>query len=158
MKKLMWLLAGLLLTVPAFADDVIGTTQQPTYLMAFSAEGGNLKDDVLTFESFSRVIYFSDRPARSAGHMSMADFIKLWSQDDGNTFLADPPNAVVSIAGQPDEAKVVVELKAPALKAGAISFAIRVIEGKLPEQFGECAVFVDGCIPGMLGVFSHLGG
>jgi hypothetical protein len=55
---------------------------------------------------------------------------------------------VVSIAGQPDEAKAVVELGGPVLKGAAINFAIKVIDGKLPKQFGECAVFVDQiCIP-----------
>jgi hypothetical protein len=79
-----------LLAGPVFAGDVVDASRQPVYLMAFSAEGGELKGDVLTFNAFSPVISFSDRPARSAGHMGMADFIKLWSPDNCNAFRADP--------------------------------------------------------------------
>ena len=46
------------------------------------------------------VIWFTDRPARDAGTLSMRNFVGLWSVKGTNTFATDPPNvAIVYTAG-----------------------------------------------------------
>ena len=41
------------------------------------------------------VIWFTDRPARDAGTLSMRNFVGLWSVKDTNTFATDPPNVAI---------------------------------------------------------------
>ncbi len=41
------------------------------------------------------VIWFTDRPARDAGTLSMRNFVGLWSAKGTNTFATDPPNVAI---------------------------------------------------------------
>ena len=41
------------------------------------------------------VIWFTDRPARDAGTLSMGNFVGLWSAPGTNTFAIDPPNVAI---------------------------------------------------------------
>lgn len=41
------------------------------------------------------VIWFTDRPARDAGTLSMRNFVGLWSAPGTNTFATDPPNVAI---------------------------------------------------------------
>ena len=41
------------------------------------------------------VIWFTDRPARDAGTLSMGNFVGLWSVKGTNTFATDPPNVAI---------------------------------------------------------------
>ena len=41
------------------------------------------------------VIWFTDRPARHAGTLSMRNFVGLWSAKGTNTFATDPPNVAI---------------------------------------------------------------
>ena len=41
------------------------------------------------------VIWFTDRPARDAGTLSMRNFVGLWSAKGTNTFTTDPPNVAI---------------------------------------------------------------
>ena len=43
-------------------------------------------------------LYFSDRPERVVGHMTTEQFVEQWSEGP-NSFLEDPPNAVLSYVG-----------------------------------------------------------
>ncbi len=41
------------------------------------------------------VVWFTDRPARDAGTLSMRNFVGLWSTPGTNTFATDPPNVAI---------------------------------------------------------------
>ena len=41
------------------------------------------------------VIWFTDRPARDAGTLSMGNFVGLWSAPGTDTFATDPPNVAI---------------------------------------------------------------
>lgn len=43
------------------------------------------------------ITYFSDRPIRNAGEMPLVKFMKLWYQNDKNSFAENPPNAVLHV-------------------------------------------------------------
>jgi hypothetical protein len=47
-------------------------------------------------------LMFSDRPERIVGHLSSAQFVDGWG-DGENSFLADPPNAVLSFLAADDD-------------------------------------------------------
>ena len=53
-----------------------------------------------------QTLYFSDRPARVAGHLTMPAYLDEWTARAGpNNFAKDPPNATLSVyeAGEEGE-------------------------------------------------------
>lgn len=87
-------------------------------------------------------VFFADRPRRFSGHLRNTDFAEYWTAAaDG--FAADPPNAAVVIA-ESDAPPVIVELQDFALAAdGSLSYAVEVLEGELPAQADDVALFID---------------
>jgi len=125
-----------------FAEHVIDDSKNTGYLFVLSATSGSLKGDTLTLNGVPNVIYFSDRPARIAGHMSASKFVKLW--DKGvNSFKADPPNATLSILEKDVSKNVVLELMSVKQKKGSVVFKVEVLEGMVPVEFNTGDLFVD---------------
>jgi len=126
-----------------FAENVIDDSENPGYLFVLSATSGSLKGDTLTLNGVPNVIYFSDRPARKAGHMSLSEFIEMW--DKGvDSFKADPPNATLSVLKKEGAKNVVVELMSVEQKRGSVVFKVAVLEGMSPESFKMSSLFLDG--------------
>jgi hypothetical protein len=89
------------------------------------------------------VLFFSDRPERIAGHMTNERYLKLWREDGKDSFLADPPNATVSVFADDTEANLVVTLRNPQYNGDDLTYDISVLQGKLSEKGGPCSVFID---------------
>ena len=72
----------------------------PDFLFVVTGQEGTVvpSDDGFTFtftEDRDRVVMFTDRPARFAGHMPIDQFLSLWGEN--GTFEEDPPNAEVEL-------------------------------------------------------------
>jgi hypothetical protein len=89
------------------------------------------------------VLFFTDRPNRIAGHMTNERYLQLWREDGKDSFLKDPPNATVSVFAGDKVTDLVVTLKNPQFKGEDVTYDIIVIQGKLPDKGGPCAVFID---------------
>jgi hypothetical protein len=89
------------------------------------------------------VLFFTDRPERIAGHMTNEGYLRLWKEDGKDSFLADPPNATVSVFADDKGADLVVTLRDPQFDGGDLTYDIKAIQGKLPEKGGPGAVFID---------------
>jgi len=100
--------------------------------------GGN----TLTLNGVPNVIYFSDRPARKAGHMSLSEFIEMWDKES-DSFKADPPNATLSVLTKDGDINAVVELKSVEQKSGSVVFKVAVLEGTIPGHFKAASIFID---------------
>jgi hypothetical protein len=88
-------------------------------------------------------LYFSDRPERVVGHMTTEQFVGEWSEGP-DSFLADPPNAVLSFADASGEMEdAVVILRAPSLEGDSLRYSIDVLEGTVPQSAGPCTLFID---------------
>ena len=89
-------------------------------------------------------LWFSDRPQRVVGHMTTEQFVQMWSQGP-NSFLEDPPNAVLSWLDQGDDAPedAVVVLRDPVAGEDSISYSIEVLDGAVPAQAGAVSLFID---------------
>jgi hypothetical protein len=89
-------------------------------------------------------LYFSDRPERIVGHLTNEQLFAQWA-DGGDSFAADPPNAVLSFAPNdgemPNEAVVVP--RDPQLGEGSLTYHIDVLEGAVPSAEGACTLFID---------------
>ena len=98
--------------------------------------------DTLTLNDVPLVVYFSDRPERIAGHISLDEFVEDWSEGLNN-LQADPPNATLSIIEESGTTDVVVELSDPWIYGDVLTFKIRILEGEMPVTFKASSLFVD---------------
>ena len=90
------------------------------------------------------IIFFCDRPVRTAGHMTREAFMKLVSEGE-NSFASNPPNAAVSIFGAENKlTDVVVTLsERPEVNGDDMVFPVKVLEGELPAKGGTVVMFID---------------
>jgi hypothetical protein len=114
----------------------------PSYLFVLGADSGSVEGDRLSLVGVPAVVWFSDRPERLAGHLSVADFLEAWGAVEPS-FAEDPPNAALALleaSGEP----VIIELTDAAADGEAVTFGVEVIDGNLPEgAFGVATLFVD---------------
>ncbi len=96
-----------------------------------------------------QTVYFSDRPYRKAGHISMDKYLEAWTEVDGN-FSETPPNAALSVfeAGQDENSLVVLELFEPVVEGADLIYRYVVLDGELPASGGPAALFIDTIGPG----------
>ena len=90
------------------------------------------------------IIFFCDRPVRTAGHMTRDAFMKLVTEGE-NSFADNPPNAAVSIVsarGEVTEAVVTLSKK-PQVSGKDMVFPIKVIDGELPNSGETVIMFID---------------
>lgn len=125
---------------------VVNESAEPDFLLVLSGRSGSIEGKKLVLNGVPSVIYFSDRPARIAGHMTMNEFFDTWYKGN-DSFAIDPPNATLSLLSHGEPSHVVLELVSVAPSDdGSISFGIRVLKGTLPSGvFGAATLFIDGC-------------
>ena len=90
------------------------------------------------------ITYFCDRPVRTAGHLTIQALNEMVIEGKNN-FLENPPNAAISIFAKDNQiTDIVVTLpSAPKVNGDTLDFEIKVIAGKLPNEGGKVALFVD---------------
>ena len=135
------------------AEGVVAETEVPTpqqkpvqksYLFVQQAGSLTYADGKLTLADLApSTLFFTDRPERKAGNISNEEFAALWSEESGNGFKADPPNAAIAIAGDAAADPVVVELLSANLSGADLTFSIRAVSGELPADAKDVAMFVD---------------
>ena len=128
------------LALPAYADE-----QSCDMLFVQDAKAMSFDGSQLILKGANpNIIFFCDRPVRTAGHMTRDAFMKLVTEGE-DSFAENPPNAAVSIFGNKgDVTEVIVTLhKRPEVKGGDMVFPVKVIEGELPSQGGSVVMFID---------------
>lgn len=119
--------------------------KQADFLFVQTAKGMSFDKGTnrLTLNGVSPLtVFFSDRPERIAGNMPTSVFVPFWSKGK-DSFLANPPNADLSILEGDKLEQVVVVLQSPALKGDALSYTVKVLEGNMPAKGGAVSVFID---------------
>ncbi|HEC12855.1 MAG TPA: hypothetical protein ENI80_06330 [Acidiferrobacteraceae bacterium] len=143
MKKiLITCLVLIFASITVLAKDAINKKETPQFLYVLSAKAGSFEEKTLTLKDVPLVIYFSDRPARIAGHMSLKEFVKMWGKGK-DSFKKNPPNATLSIFNEKGGKDVVIEISAPQIKDDVLSFSARLLEGKASQSFGAVSLFID---------------
>lgn len=123
-------------------------TAQPDEFEALyvqSAQGVTSANGSMTLQGLApATLMFSDRPERIVGHLSSAQFVEGWGDGD-NSFVEDPPNAVLSFlaSGEETPEDVVVTLTSPRLDGETLTYDVNVLEGKMPDATGPCSLFID---------------
>jgi len=114
-------------------------------LFVQSAQGVTSADGAFTLHGLApSTLMFSDRPERIVGHLTTDQFIDGWDHGE-NSFLTDPPNAVLSFLAEGDAVPedVVVTLTNPQLQSDGLSYDATILEGELPASSGACSLFID---------------
>ena len=119
--------------------------EQESPMFVQTARGASSADGVLTLhEITSSTLYFSDRPQRIVGHLTLAQFVDLWGQGE-NSFAEDPPNAVLAFLEPDDDAPedAVIVIKEPRLGSDSLAYSFDVLEGTVPPTVGPVTLFID---------------
>ena len=126
------------------ADPASDKDKRVPMLFVQTAKGATLVNGKLTLMGVSPMtVYFSDRSTRVAGHIATSEMVPLWSEGK-DSFLKDPPNATLSTFTTDGKvADVVVELKNPGLDGDQMTYDVRVLQGKLPDNAAAASLFVD---------------
>jgi hypothetical protein len=117
-----------------------------------SAESMKADDKTLRLVNASpQTIYFSDRPQRVAGHVTMPAYLEEWTAAAGpNNFAKNPPNATLSVyeSGQRTNTLTVVVISQPVAEGKDLVYSYKLIEGKMPTAGGATSLFIDWIGPG----------
>lgn len=117
-----------------------------------SSESLKADDKTLRLVNVSpQTIYFTDRPVRMAGHITLPAYMKEWTAAAGpDNFSKDPPNATLSVyeAGAKENSLTVVEISHPVIDGKDLVYRYKLLEGKMPKSGGATALFIDWIGPG----------
>ncbi len=155
------LLAGFTCSLPIVVtsaqEPAMTTTkakQEASFLFVLSAKSGVItKGDngyTLTLQGMDdKASYFSDRPVRQSGFITMTQFMSDWAASGKNSFAVNPPNAAIVYAALETNVKGVaqaisVELTNPQATANGWKFSLKNLQGSIsPGTYGSISVFVD---------------
>ena len=122
----------------------------------------NPKDKTLRLVNVNpQTLYFSDRPKRVAGNLTMPAYFDEWTDKAGpDNFKNDPPNATLSVyeGSNKENTLAVIEISHPVMEGKDLIYKYKVIEGEMPKSGGATALFIDwigaggGVGPGFHGV------
>ncbi|UXE62425.1 MAG: hypothetical protein KA717_06495 [Woronichinia naegeliana WA131] len=169
-------LATALLTITNWGFPVISSAQNaPTKQETASAQKVQLmfvqtsedlkvnsEDKTLRLVNVNpQTLYFSDRPKRVAGNLTMPAYFDEWTAKAGSdNFKNDPPNATLSVyeGNNKENTLAVIEISNPVMEGKDLIYKYKIIEGELPKSGGATALFIDwigaggGVGPGFHGV------
>jgi hypothetical protein len=132
--------------------------------LMFVQTADDIKADASTLRLVNvgkQTLYFSDRPARVAGHLTMQAYLDEWKAGAGpDNFSNDPPNATLSVyaPGKAQNVLAVVKISHPVVEGNDLLYRYKLIEGAMPASGGATSLFIDwigvggGVGPGFHGV------
>lgn len=127
-----------------FAKNIIDDSKPPQYLFTLAANSGSFEGDILTLKDVPLVVYFTDRPVRQSGHISLEKFIGMWDKGADN-FEEVPPTAQLSVYVEDRDKHDVLIISSPKVKGDTISFNVKELEegDSIPKSFGHSTLFID---------------
>ena len=140
------------------------SAQETKVQLMFVQTSESLKADDKTLRLVNvgqQTLYFSDRPARVAGNLTMPAYLDEWTARAGpDNFAKNPPNATLSVyqPGTHQNALTVVTISDPVVEGRDLVYRYKLVEGKMPNTGGATALFIDwigvggGVGPGFHGV------
>lgn len=140
---------AMLLGAALSAPTVHAQAQDPKPQLMFVQTSESMRSDANTLRLVGlaqQTVYFSDRPVRMAGHITLPAYLEEWTAKAGpDNFANDPPNATLSVyeAGKAENSLVVVKISHPVVEGRDLVYRYRVIEGTMPQSGGATALFID---------------
>ena len=137
------LVTGLFFSSSAIAEDA----KPAEWLFVHTAEIAKMTSATTLVMPVTREIFaFTDRPNRMHSYMNAHEFVSLWDEGEGDTFKADPPNAVLTWVDGDEMKEVEVRIiSAETVSHGrGISYEVKLEAGAMPaESFSGVSVFID---------------
>lgn len=166
MRYLKSILVILLVSVSAWAQAVTKPASAPSLLFVMSAQSATITRapsghyQLLLKQVYPQVLWFSDRPERQSGMVSVHDFFKKWQQG----FKSDPPNVAMIHAGMLSQHghahPAAIELSKPKAVQDGYLFDMRGLKGGkiqpghyyfvslLIDNMGASSFFANGIMVG----------
>jgi len=102
-----------------------------------------LAEGVLTLEGIGEdVLYFSDRPHRIVGRITLEDFLGSWDEGE-ESFAEVPPNAVLTVKQENELRDLTVVLADPVLTDRTLVYQVEVLDGPESGSGDFAALFID---------------
>ena len=137
------LITGLFFNSSAIAEDA----KPAEWLFVHTAQTAEMTSDTTLVLPVTRDIFaFTDRPNRMHGYMKGHEFVSLWDEGEGDTFKADPPNAVLTwVDGDEMKEAEFLIISAETVSHGReIAYEVKLEAGETPEgNIGTPSLFVD---------------
>jgi hypothetical protein len=146
------LITGLLFSSSAIAEDA----KPAEWLFVHTAQTAEMTSATTLIMPVTRDIFaFTDRPNRMHGYMNAHEFVSLWDEGEGDTFKADPPNAVLTWVdgdGEIKEAELLIISAETITHGRGISYEVKLEAGETPVgKIGFASFFVDSNAMMMVG-------
>lgn len=134
----------ILLLVTMMSGASHASEKQPVeYLFVLAAQSGTYSGEHLRLKGVPLAVFFSDRPSRIAGHITLDELMDDWNKGK-DSFKSDPPNATLSFNVGNKEKTVSMEIANPEYEIGVLSFKVlKILQGSLPAEFGTSVLYID---------------
>ena len=139
------LVTGLFFSSSAIAEDA----KPAEWLFVHTAQTAEMTSATTLVMPVTRDIFaFTDRPNRQHGYMNAHEYVSLWDEGEGDTFKADPPNAVLTwVDGDEMKEAEVLITNAKVVGDGygtAVQYSVKVEDGETPVgNLGFASFFID---------------
>jgi len=138
------LITGLFFSSSAIAEDA----KPAEWLFVHTAQTAEMTSPTTLVMPATRDIFaFTNRPNRQHGYMNAHEFVSLWDEGEGDTFKADPPNAVLTwVDGDEMKEAELLIISAETVGQGReISYEVKLLAGETPvDVANNASFFVDG--------------
>ena len=144
MRKILLALVMAMGTQGVAAEDAAKPAE---WLFVHTAETAEMTSATTLVMPVTRDIFaFTDRPNRMHGYMNAHEFVSLWDESEGDTFKADPPNAVLTWfdGDEMKEAEVLIISAETVGHGREISYEVKLEAGDTPaDKLLGGSLFVD---------------
>ena len=141
------LVTGLFFSSSAIAEDAAKPAE---WLFVHTAETAEMTSATTLVMPVTRDIFaFTDRPNRMHGYLNAHEFVSLWAEGEGDTFKADPPNAVLTwVDGDEMKEAELLILSAETVSHGReIAYEVKLEAGdEVSGTLGATSFFIDPLI------------
>jgi hypothetical protein len=144
LQSLVAITAAVFFSTSAIAEDA----KPAEWLFVHTAQTAEMTSDTTLVMPVTRDIFaFTDRPNRMHAYMNAHEYVSLWDEGEGDTFKADPPNAVLTwVDGDEMKEAEVLIIGAETVSHGReIAYEVKLEAGDTPVgKMGFASFFVDG--------------
>ena len=147
LRSLAAITAAIFFATSSFAEDA----KSAEWFLVHTTSTAEMTSETTLVMPVTRDIFaFTDRPNRMHGYMNAHEFVTLWDEGEGDTFKADPPNAVLTwVDGDEMKEAELLILSAETVSHGrVIAYEVKIEAGDTPgDKIGAASLFVDGVKP-----------
>jgi hypothetical protein len=147
LQSLVAITAAVFFSTSAIAEDA----KPAEWLFVHTAQTAEMTSDTTLVMPATRDIFaFTDRPYREHTYLNAHEFVSLWDEGEGDTFKADPPNAVLTwVDGDEMKEAELLVIGAQTLSNGReISYEVTLEAGEQPGgKIAATSLFVDSYCP-----------